>query len=226
MIITTTEQRRTGCPVDDLGQHRPAGTAVERRGRRAFLGAVGVATAAVTVLTVGQSFPGLAATNVFGPRDGTGPQGLPVNKTAASAEVQQSAVDPAWRLTVAAGPTSASWSRDELLALPQTEVSLPIACVEGWSVGARWSGVRLRDLLAAVGADPAVGVRVTSLQAQGAYRIVDMGPEFAQHATTLVALGLNGQTLDLDHGFPARMIAPDRPGVLQTKWLDRIELLT
>jgi DMSO/TMAO reductase YedYZ molybdopterin-dependent catalytic subunit len=36
-------------------------------------------------------------------------------------------------------------------------------------------------------------------------------------------LTLRGQPLHLDHGFPARLIAPNRPGVLQTKWLTRIE---
>ena len=40
---------------------------------------------------------------------------------------------------------------------------------------------------------------------------------------TLVALQLNGSPLDIDHGYPARLIAPNRPGVLQTKWLIRIE---
>jgi DMSO/TMAO reductase YedYZ molybdopterin-dependent catalytic subunit len=41
----------------------------------------------------------------------------------------------------------------------------------------------------------------------------------------LIALKLNGQTLDLDHGYPCRLIAPTRPGVLQTKWLARIEVV-
>ena len=36
---------------------------------------------------------------------------------------------------------------------------------------------------------------------------------------------LYGEVLDIDHGYPARIIAPGRPGVLQTKWLDRIEVL-
>lgn len=216
--MTTTESRRG--ETGEAGQDPAAGT-----GRRAFLATVGLATAAVTVLTVGQSFPGLRGTNVFGPRDGSGPQQVPVNKTAASAEVEPAATDPAWRLRVVLRSVSRSWSRDELLALPQTEVELPIACVEGWSVSAHWSGVRLRELLAAVGADRSAGVQVSSIQPRGAYRIVDMGPEFAHHEATLVALGLNGSTLDLDHGFPARMIAPNRPGVLQTKWLQQIEVL-
>ena len=50
----------------------------------------------------------------------------------------------------------------------------------------------------------------------------------ARHARdpqTLIALMLNGQTLDLDHGYPCRLIAPARPGVLQTKWLSRVEVI-
>jgi DMSO/TMAO reductase YedYZ molybdopterin-dependent catalytic subunit len=39
---------------------------------------------------------------------------------------------------------------------------------------------------------------------------------------TLLALRLHGRTLHLDHGYPCRLIAPNRPGVLQTKWVARI----
>jgi DMSO/TMAO reductase YedYZ molybdopterin-dependent catalytic subunit len=39
----------------------------------------------------------------------------------------------------------------------------------------------------------------------------------------LLATHLNGERLSLDHGYPLRLIAPDRAGVLQTKWLTRIE---
>ncbi|GAA1853308.1 molybdopterin-dependent oxidoreductase [Microlunatus capsulatus] len=213
--------------ADPAGGRRNGGTdAADVFPRRAFLATVATATAAVTLLTAGQTVPALRAVNVFGPRDGSGPQGLPVNKTAVSAEVVPGATDPGWRLLVTAGRTTRSWSRPELLALPQTEVRLPIACVEGWSASALWSGVPLRDLLDAVDADPRADLQISSIQPRGAYRVVEMGPEFARHPDTLVALGLNGSTLDLDHGFPARMIAPNRPGVLQTKWLQRIEVLT
>ncbi|MEP7092226.1 MAG: molybdopterin-dependent oxidoreductase [Nocardioidaceae bacterium] len=36
---------------------------------------------------------------------------------------------------------------------------------------------------------------------------------------------LNGEALSIDHGYPARLIAPNRPGVLQTKWVARIEVV-
>ncbi len=202
------------------------GDARQRSGRRAFLWSVTAATAGVTALTVGQSFPPLKAANLFAPRNGEGPQGLPVNQTAAAAAVEQLASDPGWRLQLRGEGRSIALSRADLLSLPQREVALPIACVEGWSVGAHWSGVRIADLMAMVGADPEKHLRVRSLQPAGAYTVVEMGPEFARHPSTLLALALNGQTLNLDHGFPARIMAPSRPGVLQTKWVGSIEVLS
>ena len=76
-----------------------------------------------------------------------------------------------------------------------------------------------------MGAPADARVRVTSLQQNSIYAVTEMGPEFVRDPSTLVALELEGETLDLDHGYPARMIAPARPGVLQTKWLSRLEVI-
>ncbi len=108
--------------------------------------------------------------------------------------------------------------------MPQYEVTLPIACVEGWSKNARWTGVRVRDLLDRAGGGPGARARVESLEAVGAYRVTEMGREYAQDPLTLLALRLNGEELSPDHGYPARIIAPNRPGVLQTKWVGRLEV--
>jgi DMSO/TMAO reductase YedYZ molybdopterin-dependent catalytic subunit len=54
---------------------------------------------------------------------------------------------------------------------------------------------------------------------------MSMPAEYVQDERTLVALELNGAVLDLEHGYPARIIAPGRPGVLQTKWLQTVEVL-
>ncbi|TFD32729.1 twin-arginine translocation signal domain-containing protein [Cryobacterium sp. TMT1-62] len=199
-------------------------TTVSRRG---FLTTVGIACAAVVGLTAGQTFAPLDAVNVFGPRKkGVGPQGLPVNRTAEEAKVTASAVAAGWVLTLAAGGVERSFSRAELEALPQTEVELPIACVEGWSQLALWRGVRLSELADLVGADTGASFRLISLEERGSFKKTEMGPEYVRDPLTLVALELNGETLDLQHGYPARMIAPGRPGVLQTKWLSRIEAIT
>ncbi|WP_333738178.1 molybdopterin-dependent oxidoreductase [Streptomyces sp. IBSBF 2806] len=191
--------------------------------RRSLLASVGAAVGAVTLTTVGQSFTPLKDFLLFAPRDpDKGPQSLPVNRTAAAAGVGRIA-DEAYRLVVA-GPQPYTLTLDELRALPQHEVELPIACVEGWSKSARWGGVRVVDLLERAGAPAHARVRVVSLQLRGGYRVSEMGHEHARDPLTLLALRLNGEALDPDHGYPARLIAPNRPGVLQTKWVGRLEV--
>jgi hypothetical protein len=197
-----------------------------RLSRRGFFGAVTVATGSVVALTAGQSFSLLDGINLFGPRkNGTGPQGLPVNRTAKAAGVTQTAMASDWTLTVVNGDTSIRYTYDDLRALPQYEAVLPIACVEGWSQYALWRGPRMKDLVDAVGGSLHAHVRITSLQQHSLYGVTTMQPEFVRDDLTLVALDLEGQALDLDHGYPARIIAPARPGVLQTKWLTTIEVL-
>jgi DMSO/TMAO reductase YedYZ molybdopterin-dependent catalytic subunit len=202
----------------------PVMTDSDAIGRRAFLAGVGVSTATLVALTAGQSFGPLAPFNAFAPRvRGQGPQGLPINRTARQAAVEEAAVDPAWMVSVTrADGTVTRWDREGLAALPQTHARLPIACVEGWSTTADWAGVRLLDLLDLAGISADRSVRIESLQQRGAFRATTMAPEFTRDPLTLVALELNGETLDLDHGYPARIIAPARPGVLQTKWLSSI----
>jgi hypothetical protein len=201
--------------------------AAPRTSRRGFLAVVGVVSAALVALTAGQSFKLLDGANVFGARkQGVGPNGLPVNRTAAAAKIEETATDPGWVLTVSNGDESRAFTRAQLLALPQHTVELPIACVEGWSQMASWRGVRLGDLVDTVGARGGTAIKATSLEQNSSYAIMHMGPEYVRDDLTLVALELNGATLDLDHGYPARMIAPGRPGVLQTKWLSSLEVLS
>ncbi|MFJ7049698.1 molybdopterin-dependent oxidoreductase [Streptomyces sp. NPDC101112] len=193
--------------------------------RRSLLAAVGAAVGAVTLTTVGQSFTPLKGLILFAPRHPDhGPQGLPVNRTAAAAGVGRIA-DETYRLVVDA-PHPYTLTVDELRALPQHQVELPIACVEGWSRSAHWSGVRVVDLLERAGAGPDARIRVVSLQLRGGYRVSELGHAHARDPLTLLALRLNGEELDPDHGYPVRLIAPNRPGVLQTKWVGRLEVLS
>jgi DMSO/TMAO reductase YedYZ molybdopterin-dependent catalytic subunit len=48
--------------------------------------------------------------------------------------------------------TPLSLTLDDLRAMPQREVHLPITCVRGWSATGRWRGVWMADVLAAAGA--------------------------------------------------------------------------
>ncbi|MEI6252998.1 MAG: molybdopterin-dependent oxidoreductase [Mycobacteriaceae bacterium] len=199
-----------------------------RRGpsRRAVLWGTGVAAGLATVVTAGQTVPWLRRLSVLAPRSGQGPQGVPVNRSAVAAGVVGSAQAPDYRLTVTNGSVSRTFSLPELAAMPQSTRSLPIACVEGWSANAEWTGIVLADLVAAVGASADSDVRMISLEPPGPYSRTVLPARHARDTNTLIALRINGQTLNLDHGYPCRLIAPSRPGVLQTKWLSRIEVVS
>lgn len=200
-------------------------TKAEVVSRRAALFAVGASAGTIALLAGGQTFPALEPLTFLAPRrPSVGPQDLPINRTAREAGVLETAVSPSWQLQVLGPGSEEAFTLGRLRDLPQHTVCLPISCVEGWSRMAEWSGVPLRNLLAAVGAGTAADARITSLQVRGAFSVTLMRHEYIQDPATLVALMLNGAPLDLDHGYPARIIAPGRPGVLQTKWLSRIEV--
>jgi len=195
--------------------------------RRGFLGTVAAASGVLTVTTVGQTFPPLRSLAVLAPRDpGVGPQGYPVNRGAANAGVLDLARSPGYRLVVEGRvSTPLALDLDQLLALPTTVGRLPISCVEGWSYSASWRGVAVRDLLAVAGAEPDRTVLLESLEPQGAYRTSTLNPGQAADRHTLLATHLDGQPLDIEHGFPCRLIAPNRAGVLQTKWVAKVTVL-
>ncbi|RZU53645.1 molybdopterin-dependent oxidoreductase-like protein [Krasilnikovia cinnamomea] len=192
--------------------------------RRGLLTATAAAAGLITVTTVGQTLRPLSGLALLAPRrPDAGPQSLPVNKTADGAGVRAAALDPSYRLLVAGPGGRLSLDLAALNALPHHTAHLPIACVEGWSATGTWTGVRLRDLVALVGADPGrATVLVESLQAAGRYRASTVAPQLTGDPSTLIALRLGGEPLHVDHGYPARLIAPNRPGVLQTKWIGRI----
>jgi DMSO/TMAO reductase YedYZ molybdopterin-dependent catalytic subunit len=193
--------------------------------RRTVLRGTWLAAGVATVATVGQAVPWLRDVSVLAPRSGNGPQDLPVNRSAVEAGVVKTAKAPEYRLTVVNGDTEKTFTVDDLGALPQTTHRLPISCVEGWSRDAEWTGIVLADLIATVGAEPEADVRMISLEPPGPYSRTVLPARHARDGKTLIALKLNGQTLDIDHGYPCRLIAPTRPGVLQTKWLTRIEVV-
>jgi DMSO/TMAO reductase YedYZ molybdopterin-dependent catalytic subunit len=211
-----------------LRRARPAGPGLAAAAvdRRRFLAAVAAAAATVGVSYLGSIVSPLRALAVLAPRrSDAGPQGLPVNKTASQLGVATAARDPAYRLeVVGAVERPLRLGLGELRARADREADLPIACVEGWSVGARWRGVPVRVLLAEAGARPFTQVVVRSLQRRGPYAGSVLNHPHAMDPDTLLALDLNGAPLHLDHGFPVRLIAPNNPGVMQTKWVVRLEV--
>jgi hypothetical protein len=194
--------------------------------RRGFLLATGSVAGLLTVTTVGQTINPLRRLVLFAPRrPDIGSQRLPVNRAAAEAGVNDAATDPAYRLAVTgavANPLSLSVTDVEARAAHEAE--LPIACVEGWSASARWRGVPLHALLDEAGVDRTrpIEVDVRSLERDGLYAQSVLNHFEVNDRDTMLAVAVNGERLDLDHGYPCRLIAPNRPGVMQTKWVTEL----
>ena len=125
--------------------------------------------------------------------------------------------------------TTLTW--DELLGLPMFEQYVTIACVSnevgGDLVGnAKWTGVRLREVLALA------GVQASATQLVG--RSVDGWTAGMPTAWVMdparepmIAVQMNDEPLPPVHGFPARLIVPGLYGyVSATKWLAELELTT
>jgi DMSO/TMAO reductase YedYZ molybdopterin-dependent catalytic subunit len=201
----------------------PAEPTISRRG---LLALVGSGSAALLLMTAGQSIGGplrrLALLAPHGRDLGDGPNDFQINKTAAAVGIDPRATGAAWRLEVRGAGRTVRLSRTQLLALPQHAYDLPIACVEGWSTTQRWSGVRIADLARLAGAAAGDDVLVESLQPRGSFRRAALSAGQARDDRSLLALRVNGADLSLDHGFPARVIVPALPGVHCTKWVRRM----
>ena len=137
-----------------------------------------------------------------------------------------------WRLRVhGLVDREVSLTYADLAELPLIEQYVTIACVSnevgGNLVGnAKWTGVRLRDVLAMAGvqagATQLVGRSVDGWTAgMPTAWIMDPARE------PMIALLMNDEPLPRVHGFPARLIVPGLYGyVSATKWLSEIELTT
>ncbi len=211
---------------DGKGRADQAGVRSPLPSRRTIVTTALVASGVAVLAAAGNTVPWLRKVSVFAVRTGEGPQGVPINRSARAAGVTPEVTRADFRLTLANGDREVTLSRADLESMRQRTHTLPIACVEGWSASGTWTGVRLSELLDLVGAPKDADLRVRSLQRRGAFGVTQIPASFARDDLTLMALRLNGEDLDLDHGFPCRLIAPNRPGVLQTKWVTRVEVVT
>ena len=63
---------------------------------------------------------------------------------------------------------------------------------------------------------------VDSLERTGAYAPARYGPRTGATRSPCSPSGSTADALHPDHGYPLRLIAPNRPGVLQTKWVNQV----
>ncbi len=119
---------------------------------------------------------------------------------------------------------------DQLMSRPLIERDITLACVSnevgGPYVGnARWIGAPLADLLDEAGVDPAATQLVST--AVDGFTIGTPVKAVTDGRDAMLAIGMNGEPLPIEHGFPVRMAVPGLYGyVSATKWLVDLELTT
>ncbi|MFI6427092.1 molybdopterin-dependent oxidoreductase [Promicromonospora sp. NPDC050880] len=142
-------------------------------------------------------------------------------------------LDPAdWSLEVRGmveEPFTITW--DELLALPLEEHHVTLACVSNTVGGdlignALWLGYPIRALLER--ARPRAGAdMVLSRSDDGFTAGTPLEVLLDPNRDSLLAIGMNGEPLPVEHGFPARLVVPGLYGyVSATKWVTSLEVTT
>lgn len=124
---------------------------------------------------------------------------------------------------------------DDLVSRELIERDVTLTCVSnevgGPYVGnARWTGVRLADLLRDAGVrPPSKGGPADQLVARSVDGMTTGSPveTLLDGRDAMLAVGMNGEPLPFDHGFPVRMVVPGLYGYVSAcKWIKDIELTT
>ncbi|NQX13893.1 molybdopterin-dependent oxidoreductase [Microbacteriaceae bacterium VKM Ac-2855] len=140
-------------------------------------------------------------------------------------------IDPStWRLTVTGMvDTEISMSFQDLLDMGLDEYAVTLTCVSnevgGGLVGnAVWLGVPIRDVLARAGVQGDADM-VLSRSVDGYTASTPLSSLTDDGLDAILAVGMNGEPLPFEHGFPVRMVVPGLYGyVSATKWLTELKV--
>jgi DMSO/TMAO reductase YedYZ molybdopterin-dependent catalytic subunit len=119
----------------------------------------------------------------------------------------------------------ASYTLDDLKAMPRADQVSDFHCVTGWSVSnVRWGGVRIADLLEAAGAKSTVAA-LNFVSAESPYED-SLTLEQALLPDVMLAYEMDGGPISRPHGAPVRLVMPQMYGYKSVKWVNRIDLGT
>jgi DMSO/TMAO reductase YedYZ molybdopterin-dependent catalytic subunit len=128
-----------------------------------------------------------------------------------------------WRLTVdGMVERPAAFPLDQLRSYPQSKQITEVACEEGWSYVAEWTGVRLSHVLNMVGVQPQAKYLVYFSIDPNWWDSIDM--DEAMHPQTFLTCGMNGNDLPVGNGGPLRMRLPRQLGYKSVKFITRLAL--
>ena len=136
-----------------------------------------------------------------------------------------------WTLTIDGDvENEVTFTYDDILKMPMIERDITLTCVSNdvggpYVGGARWLGVPLSDLLDKAKVGRAAD-QIYSQDVDGMTISTPLEMAMAQK-DAMLAIGMNGEPLPQEHGFPARMVIPGLYGFISaTKWISRMTLTT
>jgi DMSO/TMAO reductase YedYZ molybdopterin-dependent catalytic subunit len=126
-----------------------------------------------------------------------------------------------WRLSVnGMVERPGTFSLAELKSYPSRSQITQLACEEGWSYIAEWTGVPLSHVLERVGIQPQARYVVYFSIDPDWWESIDMAD--ALHPQTFLAYGLNGDELPVGNGGPLRLRLPRQLGYKSVKFITRM----
>ncbi len=142
-------------------------------------------------------------------------------------------IDPStWRLVIdGMVDQRVEMSFQDILDMGLDEYAITLTCVSnevgGDLVGnAKWLGVPLRDVLKKAGVKSGADM-VLSKSVDGYTASTPLSSLTDDNIDAILAVGMNGEPLPLEHGFPVRMVVPGLYGyVSATKWLTELKVTT
>ena len=128
-----------------------------------------------------------------------------------------------WRLSVdGLVERPGTFSLDQLKGYPSRSQITQLACEEGWSYIAEWTGVQLSHVLERVGVQPHARYVVYYSIEPDWWESIDMAD--ALHPQTFLAYGLNGDVLPVGNGGPLRLRLPRQLGYKSVKFITRLTI--
>lgn len=136
--------------------------------------------------------------------------------------------ESSWRLEIGGlVENPLSLTLDDLRSRPSVTQVITLQCISNRIGGdltgtAKWKGVPLAAILEEAGLLP--GVRELAIEAaDGFYESVSLAD--MQDPRTLLVFEMNGEPLPHEHGYPLRIYIPNRYGMKQPKWIERMNAI-
>ena len=131
----------------------------------------------------------------------------------------------AYRLIVESGSKHLELTIDDVMELPRTEAVNDFKCVEGWTAVIQYAGVKFSDFMKIKGVglhDDGTPYPYVGLETPDRAYYVSLDSKSMLSADTVIAWEMNGAELDLENGYPFRLVIPSKYGIKNLKRIGRI----